>query len=506
MTTPELPASDSIGASIRSGVAWKAASQSTLQVSRVVVALILARLLAPHDWGLAAMVFVFSGFVVAFTDNAFGTALIQRRVLRERDRSTVFWISTGMGALLAVVGVAAAGPLAAYYGEPSVRPLFAAVSIGFLVSALGTTQMALLARDMRFRRLELRQIAATLVGAATGITLALEGFGAWAIVGQQLAEAAASTALLWWLTPWRPSLTFSFASVRSLGGFAGAVFGENLLYQAGRNLATLLIGRFLGAAALGAYALATNVILMPFTRIAGPLQQVFFPAFSRMGDDRERIADVWIRASRLVGALALPALVGLAIVAPDFVGVVLGPRWADATLLIQILAFVGIVQAVQTLNGEVLLSLGRAGTLLRVTALWFAVSAAAIAVGLRWGVVGVAACYAIATAVVEPVRAYVTTRALGIPLSRFAGAFAGVAQASALMAAVLLAARALLIGAGAPPAVRLAVLVLVGAGAYAWACLVRAPEVRLEAERVLGRARRRGAHHPEPLTAGLSQD
>ena len=121
------------------------------------------------------MVLVFSGFVVVFTDNALGTALIQRRDLRAGDRSTVFWVSAGVGLVLMLAGIAFAGPLAGFYGEPDVRWLFVALSVGFLVSALGTTQMALLVREMEFRKLELRQIAATLVGAAVGITIAIVG-------------------------------------------------------------------------------------------------------------------------------------------------------------------------------------------------------------------------------------------------------------------------------------------------------------------------------------------
>ena len=244
----------------------------------------LARLLAPKDWGLAAMVLVFSGFVVVFTDNAFGTALIQRRKLHKGDRSTVFWISAGVGLALALAGIALSGLLADYYDQPDVRPLFAAVSVGFLVSALGTTQMALLARDMRFRRLELRQIVATLVGAVTGITIAVKGYGAWAIVGQQLAEATTSTVLLWCVTPWRPSLRFSMASLRRLGGFAGIRLRREPPVpgraQPGRAADRPVPRR---PRRVGAFALATNVILRARSHGSpGPLQQVFFPAFSRM--------------------------------------------------------------------------------------------------------------------------------------------------------------------------------------------------------------------------------
>ena len=502
MTEPEHTA-DGIGSRIRSGLAWKAGSQMTLQISRMVVALVLARLLAPHDWGLAAMVLVFSGFVIVFTDSALGTALIQRKTLAEEDRSTVFWSSAAIGVALMVGGVALSGPLASFYGEPEVRPLFAALSVGFFVSALGTTQMALLVRDMQFRRLELRQIAATVVGASTGITIALMDYGAWAIVGQQIAEATISTILLWFLTPWRPSAVFSTASLRRLGGFAGNVFGENLLYQAGRNLNSLLIGRFLGPVSVGAYVLATNVILVPFSRIAGPLQQVFFPAFSRMSDDRERLADVWIRATRLVGLISIPSLVGLVVVAPDFVDVVLGPRWSHATPVIQILAWVGIIQSLQTLNGEVLLALNRAGTLLRFTMLWFAGSVIAFVAGLHWGIVGVATAFAVATALIEPVRTYLTTHALGISFWRFAGAFRGIAQATVVMACVTLAARAALIGAGVPAAARLALVVALGASVYVAGCLWRAPEVTIEVRSALRRRRPASAVPVEMLEAGL---
>ena len=490
---------DSIASRIRSGVAWKAGSQLTLQVSRMAVALILARLLAPEDWGLAAMVLVFSGIVVVFTDSALGTALIQRRTIVEEDRSTVFWTSAVIGLVLMVAGIGLSGPLARFYGEPEVAALFAAVSVGFLVSSLGSTQQALLVRDMRFNRLELRQIAATVVGAGVGIAVALAGFGAWAIVAQLLAEAVVSTVLLWYLAEWWPSAIYSLASLRNLAGFAGNVFGENLLYQTGRNIGNLLMGRFLGASSLGLYALATNIVLVPFSRIAGPLQQVFFPAFAQMSDDRPRMADIWIRATRLVGVISIPALVGLAIVAPDFVEVVLGPKWSDAIPVIQILALVGLIQSLQTLCGEVLLAVGRANWLLRFTMLWFVASLASFVIGVQWGVNGVAACYAIATLLVEPVRTYITARALETSAWKFVAALSGITQAAVVMAVFLLVARSALVAADVPAAARLALLVVTGGGVYVVSCVWRAPEVAGEIRVAIGR--RRPA--PQPLSGPI---
>jgi O-antigen/teichoic acid export membrane protein len=484
---------DGLGARIRSGLAWKAGSQLMLQGSRMVVALVLARMLAPHEWGLAAMVLVISAFVVVFTDSALISALIQRRDLRDADCSTVFWLSAAIGLALMLGGFALAGPLASFYGEHEIRALFAALAVGFLVSSLRTTHMALLIRAMEFRKIETRQMVATAIGAVAGIAVALADYGAWAIIVQQLAETTAMTGLLWFATPWRPSRTFSVDSVRRLGAFAGNLFGENLLYQAGRNLSNLLLGRFLGPASVAVFVLASNVILVPFTRIAAPLQQVFFPAFSQLADERERMADIWVRATRLIALVAVPALVGLAVVAADFVQVVLGSKWAEIVPVIQILIVVGLIQSVQTLSVEVLLAVGRANWLFRFTLLWFLATVGAFALGVRWGVVGVAACVAAVTVLVEPFRTYLASRALGISPWRVPRALLGVAQAAALMAVVALALRTTLVEAGVPAGARLVLVTVVGAAVYLAACLWRASEVTNELWGALGRRRRAAA-------------
>src|SRR5438874_7533987 len=130
-------ATDGMRAPILRGLAWKGLSQAFNQGSRIVVAVILARLLGTHDYGLAAMALVFSSLVLVFSDLALGAALVQRRTLTEDDRSTVFWTSMGAGLLFTLIGVASAGPIADFYGQPEVRPLFAVLSLAFGVTSLG---------------------------------------------------------------------------------------------------------------------------------------------------------------------------------------------------------------------------------------------------------------------------------------------------------------------------------------------------------------------------------
>lgn len=492
---------EQLGALVRTGLRWKFMSQGTVQVFRIVFGVLLARLLSPHDYGLAGMVLVLSGIALAFSDLGLGAALVQRRALTERDRSTAFWAGIAAGLLLTLIGLALSGPAASFYGESRVRGLFAAFSLTFLITSIGTTQRAMLTREMNFRSLELRAMAGTLAGGIVGVTFAALGYGPWAIIFQQLAIASCSTTMLWLASPWRPRLVFSLQSLRSMGGFSGNVLAQRLLYYAHENAGSLLIGRFLGAAALGAFTVAYNVILTPFSRVCVPIAEVLFPAFSRLQDQRERLAESWLRATRLVGAVSIAPMLGLLVVAPDFVHVVLGHRWDPAVPVIQILCWVGLQQALQSLNASAMLALNRARTLFRYTVFFFLAHLAAFAIGLQWGIVGVAACYAVSTTLVEPLYFWLTARAVGVSPWVVVRALSGVAQASTAMFITVFAGRELLLYAGTTPIERLALLVPLGAVLFGAACVWRAPEVVDEVREM----RRRRSQSRSKITAAQSQ-
>jgi O-antigen/teichoic acid export membrane protein len=462
------------------GVKWGAVSQIVMQASRIVVALVLARILAPHDYGVAAMVLVFASLVLVFSDLGLGAALVQRAHITEDDRSTAFWMTLAAGVAFTFAGAAVARPLAGFYGEPHVADLATVFSLSFLITSIGATQEALLVRDMKFRALEVRLMSATCTGAVVGIGVAIAGGGAWAIIAQQLAEALVSTVLLWLSSPWRPQLRFSRTSCRSLWGFSGWLVGHRLLFYVHRNADNILIGRFVGAAALGAYTLAYNTMLVPFSRIAGPVQRVLWPAFAEMQHDGPRIAANWVRVTRMLGAIAIPALAGLIVVAPDFVHVVLGAKWAAAVPLLQVLAWVGMLQAVQILNVDILQARDRTALLFRFMAFFCATHLLAFSIGLHWGVVGVAVAYAISSTFVEPVLSWLTARELGVSPWLVPRGLLGVGQAALVMAAAVLAMRLGLEHAGVEPAARLAACIVTGLAVYAAVCTWRVPELRIE--------------------------
>ncbi|MEZ5098342.1 MAG: lipopolysaccharide biosynthesis protein [Thermoleophilia bacterium] len=481
------------GAELRSrvlrGLVWKVASQLVLQGARFAVVVILARLLTPTDYGLAGMVVVLSSLALIFSDLALGAALVQRRTLTQKDKSTVFWTGLGTGVVFAALGVGLAGPVARFYGEPDVEPLFAAFSATFVITALAGTQTALLTREMDFKALELRMMAGAVAGAVAGITIAATGGGAWAILAQQLTAACVSTLMLWRMSTWRPTFEFSLASLRSLAGFSANVFTTRILFYVTRTVDTLLIGRFLGSAAVGAWTISNAVVLFPSNQVAGPIQEVLYPAFSRLQDEPARMADAWIRVNRLVASLSVPALLGMIVVAPDFVHVVLGSRWDVAVPVIQTMAWVGLLQSLQRLNSSILQARDRTRLLLVYAVVVCSAVTGGIAGGLHWGVTGVAIGYAVASTIVEPYYTWLTARSLESSLLAFARGLSGVAQAALLMLACVAAARYGLVHAGIGPLPRLVLLVLVGLAVYVPALLWRAPQVVAELREVRGKRR-----------------
>jgi O-antigen/teichoic acid export membrane protein len=483
------PAAPTLRQQVVSGVGWKVATVAVVQVTRIVVGVILARLLVPRDFGLASMALLFVGVASVFTDLSFGQALIARREISERDRSTAFWTTLAAGVLCAGGGVAAAPLVADFFSTPAVAHLFAVTSTLFLITAFSSTQIALLTRELRFRSLQLREMAGTVLGGVVGVVLAFAGGGAWAIVVQALTAEAVSLVLVWRFSSWRPSVTWSAESFRRLGGFAGKTSGARVLGYVNLNADNFLIARFLGAAPLGVYSVAYNVMFAPLARLAAPIQQVLFPAFALIAADPPRAGGAWLRGSRIIAAITVPAFVGLAVVAPDFVPVVLGHRWHKAIPVLQLLCIAGLSQSLQTLNHSMLQALDRAGALLAFMIFSATLTVSAFAIGLHWGVVGVAAGFAVARTTVLPVFTTIVSRAAQTRVLAFVGAVRPVLEVSAAMGALALALRLGLEDAGAAAGLRLAAVVAFGAAVFPALLAWREPELVRE---VWTLVRRRG--------------
>jgi len=483
----ETPAaSPGMSSAVLTGLSWKVATVLVSDVTRIVVAVVLARLLTPADYGIAGMAFVFSGLANIFSDLALGGALVQRREITEEDRSTVFWGSLAFSFVVAGVCVALSPFVAEFFGRQEVEKLVAVLALSVPLSALTTTQVALLMRQLAYRSLEIRQMLAILAGAVAALAFAVAGFGPWAIVANALVASAVSTLLVWRFSSWRPRFVFSFARLRDLSGFGLRLFGLRLMNYANLNVDNMLVGRFAGAAALGVYSLAYNVMFTPMIRIANPISSVVYPALARMQDDLPRMRRAWLRSKRMSASLLAPAFLIALVTAPDLVPVLFGDRWHEAVPVIQLLSVAGVAHSLVTLNWTVLQGTGRMKVAFRLGLLVSAMTVASFAVGVRWGAVGVAAAYALIKLPVVLIDTYVTTRAVGFSFREALAAGGSILPHALLAAAGGWAVRVALTDIGTPPLLRLLVVVATVLLLYLLLLVVAAPRYVADARDVLG--------------------
>lgn len=468
---------DDLRGKVRRGLRWKLLNVVLGQGSEALISILLAHILLPRDFGLAGLAIVFSGLALGFSDIGLGAAIIQRKTLTDEDCSTVFWVTVMAGAVLTVLGVALSPLVADFFSNPRVMPLFAVLSTSFLLVSLGQTQRAILTREMSFRSLELRNIAATVTGAVAALALALAGFGPWALIGQVVVTAGASTAMLWTVSPWRPQLTFDRDGFRTLGSFGLKTLLSRLLIWVNLNGDNLLVGRFIGSTALGIYAVAYNVMVLPASNITSPLRDVLYSAFARLQHDTSRLGEVWLRVNNVSGSVLVPAFLGLAAVAPDFVPAVLGPHWHAAIPVLQMLSLGAAFGCLQSFNGQVYQALGEPGLFLRFMCFVSVVTFGAFVVGLHWGVVGVAASYAVARAIALVSNSIQMSRLMGLSLRRMLGSYVEIFARAGAMGAAVFATRSVLVDLGLPSGARLAVLIVGGALVYLALTMLVAPRL-----------------------------
>jgi O-antigen/teichoic acid export membrane protein len=469
---------------VASGFAWGVYISVLTQISRTIVAIVLVRLLTPDDYGLAAMALIFAMLAASFSDGSLGKALVQRPVIDELDKSTVFWATVAAGVLLSIAGFLAAGPIAGLFHEPRVQPLIAVLSLSFVVQSVQMTQAALLQREFVYRATAIRFTFAVILAGVVGVVAATLGAGAWSLVVQQMVFVTSSAVALWILSPWRPRFMFSWRRLSSLGGFGLNVMGTRLLNDVSINAGPMLIGRFLGSAALGAYSVAFNLITLPIARLVLPIQESLFPAYARIQEDQTRIGRIWLRTTTVVLAVMAPAMIGLAVVANEFVGVVLGSRWSAVAPLIALLAPVALAQALWALASTVLLGVGRSTTVFRWSLASTVLGVAACLYGLRWGTAGVAASLIVTSVPLAGAMLWSAARALDLRAGDLLRSLRGPFEASAAMAAAVVISRWLMTAYGVTAGIRLAALIVIGALVYIPTCVLRVAPVRAELTRL----------------------
>lgn len=336
--------SDDLGRKVLSGASFQFLGVGLRTVITIGSTAILARLLAPADFGYVAMATVITEFAALFSNFGFNALLIQRRAINRLQVDTVFWASVMLGVALAI-GVFASSFFAGWlFSDPLVGEILRVLCLTFVIGSLPTIPDVVLGRLMRFQTTFWIQIVTVATRTAVAIAFAHAGFGVWSLVAGAITGALVQAALGFVAVPYRPRLRFHLPLLLSTWRTSGSYFGTGLLFYASTNVDLMMIGRQLGAAQLGYYQNARSFTHEIISRIAMPLHQVLFPAFSAIRADQERMQSVVTKSGRMLAAVVAPMGFGVSATAPDLVPVLYGSQWLA---MIPVVAFFGISVAIK---------------------------------------------------------------------------------------------------------------------------------------------------------------
>lgn len=377
------------GRSVRGGM-MTLTSQGVQFVLQSVSTVALAHMLTPTDFGLVAMVTAITGLGQAFADLGLSEATIQHPEIDHDQVSKLFWVNVGVGLILATVTVGLGPFLAWFYHEPRLKAITFVVSITFVIGGLRVQHDALLRRNMRFLALSIRDIVAYAIAVPTAIGLAWRGGGYWAIVALPLILNFTQMLLSWVMAGWIPGMPKRSAKIRSLIAFGGNVAASYLTYNFTRSADSILIGWHWGAGPLGLYSRAMNLLLLPVRQLGTPARSVAVPSFSRIQHDPEGLARFYLRTANLIMWITAPIFGFLFVVASPVIVLALGKQWRPAGPVFQILAIFALGQLLYESLIWLFISRAQSKRLLKLVAIMCPITIGGYAIGLPFGIRGVA--------------------------------------------------------------------------------------------------------------------
>lgn len=355
----------------------------------------------------------------ALVDQGLGQALVQRQDLEPEHYDTAFWANVVVGFTLAAALILLATPAATVLGEQQLAPVLKCLAFMLPIAAISSVPRALFQRRLDFRTLAERAVIGNLVGGIAGISAAFVGFGAWSLVIQALLTALTGAGLMWAKLDWRPGINISYKHFRQLFSFGSRMTGSNLLILAARNSDNLLIGVILGPVALGLYSIAYRVLELTTDVSTRTISMVTFPVFSKIQLEAKRLQRGYLDTAQMSLAIALPCFGIIAALAPEIVPIVFGPQWDASVPVITVLALVGPLYPLISLNSSVLMAVGKANWVLRLNILNTFCVIAGFMVSVRWGIVAVAVSYAIVTYMMVPISVTAAKAAIGFDGGRY---------------------------------------------------------------------------------------
>jgi teichuronic acid exporter len=420
------------------GTAWFVSVRLITKTLSWVVTLILVRLLTPEDYGVFAMATAAIASLELFREFGLGVAIVQRQDVSPRQLNGFFWIIISSSMLLALIGFLGAGIGAWFWGEPRLVGIIRLLSATFLVNAVGVVPYNLLTKEIEFRRRSMVDAEGAIAAGIISVTLAWLGWGVWALAAGQLGGSVVRNATLL-ATGWRPGLDASFAGLTEILRFSANVTGTSAVKTVSDVVSTAIIGRLLGGYSVGLYSMADSL------GRENPLQQLWtsavnqlsLPIFSKVQHEEESLRAYFLKMTKYIAVISVPANVGVALVASDLVRVLFSPEWVGMIGLVQVLS-VGSICTVLSLPSTALLTArGKARIVFRTYCIGAVAMAVGLFVGAPFGLAGVAGAWLFAFPPTRLCLLWLSLRESGVRVTEYLRTIAPSLLATLTMAVVL---------------------------------------------------------------------
>lgn len=340
------------------GLFWGAVNNGTMQILNILIGIVLGRLLSPGEYGLVGMLTIFTMIAGNLQSCGFTQALVNIKSPTARDYNSVFWFNIMMSVTLYVILFLCAPLIAMYYRRPELVPLSRLVFLAFLISSFGIAHNAYMFKNMMNREQAIVGFFSLVISGATGIALAYSGFSYWSLAWQQIIFITCVNIGRYYYVPWRPSANIDFSPVRKMFAFSSKMLVTSIINTVNVHILTVIFGRLFSAAAVGNFTQANKWNVTAHTFVSGTITQVAQPVLASISED-ERERRVFHKMMRFTAFLSFPCMLGLSLIAHDFILVLLGERWAQCVPLMQVLCIGGAFMPLYALYQNLAISSGR---------------------------------------------------------------------------------------------------------------------------------------------------
>lgn len=373
-----------------SGFFWRFFERCGAQSVTLIVSIVLARLLDPAVYGTIALITVFTNILDVFVNGGFGNALIQKKDADDLDFSSVFYFNIAVCLALYGLLFLSAPLIARFYALPELTALVRVLGLTLVISGVKNVQQAYVSRNMLFKRFFFSTLGGTLGAAVIGIWMACRGYGVWALVVQQLFNAATDTCILWLTVKWRPKRMFSFRRLKRLFSYGWKLLVSGLLDTVYNNLRQLIIGKLYTKEDLAFYNKGSTYTSPIIMNVNNSIDSVLFPVMSDAQDDPETVRAMTRRAIRVSSYIIWPLMMGIASCAEPLVRILLTDKWLPCVPYMRIFCIVYAFWPIHTANLNAIKAMGRSDIFLRLELIKKAVGLTVLAVTMWFGVMAMA--------------------------------------------------------------------------------------------------------------------